>query len=37
MADLLLVSDRMQPQRLEEAGFEFRYPKLDQALQRVFN
>ncbi|MDR9468615.1 TIGR01777 family oxidoreductase [Marinospirillum sp.] len=37
MADLLLVSDRMQPQRLEEAGFEFRYPKLDQALERIFS
>ncbi|WP_404415429.1 TIGR01777 family oxidoreductase [Marinospirillum sp.] len=37
MAELLLVSDRMQPQRLEEAGFEFRYPKLDQALERIFN
>lgn len=37
MADLLLVSDRMQPQRLEEGGFEFRYPQLGQALERIFS
>jgi len=37
MAELLLVSDRMKPQRLEEGGFVFRYPKLEQALQQIFH
>lgn len=36
MGELLLASDRMQPQRLEEAGFEFRYPQVDQALKKIF-
>lgn len=35
MAELLLVSDRMLPQRLEETGFQFRYPQLDSALEQL--
>lgn len=36
MSELLLVSDRMLPQRLLEAGFRFRFPDLDQALAAIF-
>jgi hypothetical protein len=36
MSELLLVSDRMLPQRLLEAGFRFRFPGLDQALAAIF-
>jgi uncharacterized protein (TIGR01777 family) len=36
MSELLLVSDRMLPKRLLEAGFRFRYPKLDVALAAIF-
>ncbi|WP_416886364.1 TIGR01777 family oxidoreductase [Marinospirillum sp.] len=36
MAELLLVSDRMLPARLQEAGFEFHYPELDAALAAIF-
>lgn len=35
MAELLLVSDRMLPARLQEAGFEFHYPELDTALNAI--
>jgi len=36
MADeLLLSSERMVPERLLEAGFEFRYPRLDGALEAI--
>ncbi len=35
MSELLLVSDRMLPQRLLAAGFEFRYPQLDAALEAI--
>ena len=35
MAELLLVSDKMIPQRLVEEGFEFNYPQLDAALKAV--
>ena len=36
MADaLLLASTRVQPQRLMESGFEFRYPDLESALPRA--
>lgn len=33
--ELLLVSERMIPRRLLDAGFEFRYPHLDQALAAI--
>jgi NAD dependent epimerase/dehydratase family enzyme len=36
MAELLLVSDRMIPGRLQDEGFEFRYPRLDSALAAIF-
>ncbi len=36
MSELLLVSDRMLPQRLLEAGFRFRHPDLDRALAAIF-
>jgi uncharacterized protein (TIGR01777 family) len=34
--ELLLVSERMLPKRLMDAGFEFRYPRLDEALAAIF-
>jgi NAD dependent epimerase/dehydratase family enzyme len=33
---LLLVSDRMLPRRLLDAGFSFRYPDLEPALAAIF-
>jgi hypothetical protein len=36
MSEILLVSDRMLPQRLLEAGFRFRYPQLEAALAAIF-
>jgi len=36
MSELLLVSDRMLPQRLLDEGFKFRYPRLDEALAAIF-
>jgi len=36
MSELLLVSDRMLPKRLLDAGFKFRYPDLDRALAAIF-
>ncbi len=36
LSELLLVSDRMLPSRLLEAGFEFRHPRLDSALAAIF-
>lgn len=36
MSELLLVSDRMVPQRLLAEGFKFRYPELDPALAAIF-
>ena len=36
MADLLLASDRMLPQRLLDAGFRFRHPTLERALAAIF-
>jgi len=35
MSELLLVSDRMLPQRLLAAGFGFRYPELGAALEAI--
>jgi uncharacterized protein (TIGR01777 family) len=37
MSELLLVSDRMLPKRLLDAGFRFRYPELDAALAAIFS
>lgn len=37
MSELLLVSDRMLPRRLLDAGFQFRYPDLDRALAAIFS
>lgn len=37
MSELLLVSDRMLPKRLLDAGFRFRYPELDRALAAIFS
>lgn len=34
-AEVLLASQRMQPRRLLEEGFEFRYPELREALQEI--
>jgi hypothetical protein len=36
MSELLLVSDRMLPTRLLEAGFKFQYPDLAPALAAIF-
>jgi len=36
MSELLLVSDRMLPKRLLDAGFKFRYPDLERALAAIF-
>jgi uncharacterized protein (TIGR01777 family) len=36
MSMLLLASDRMLPQRLQQGGFEFRYPRLEAALAAIF-
>ena len=36
LSELLLVSDRMVPQRLLAEGFEFRYPDLGAALSAIF-
>lgn len=36
MSELLLGSDRMLPARLLREGFEFRYPRIDQALSAIF-
>jgi uncharacterized protein (TIGR01777 family) len=36
MSELLLISERMLPKRLLEAGFTFRYPDLDPALAAIF-
>ena len=33
--ELLLASERVQPQKLEEAGFVFNYPILDNALKHI--
>ncbi len=35
-ADAVLFSQRMRPRRLLEAGFGFRYPTLQEALQEIF-
>ncbi|WP_048308005.1 TIGR01777 family oxidoreductase [Halomonas sp. PR-M31] len=35
MSHLLLTGAAMQPKRLEEAGFTFEYPTLDQAMQEI--
>ncbi len=35
MSALLLTGQRVHPQRLLEAGFHFRYPTLDEALQAI--
>jgi hypothetical protein len=35
LSELLLMSDRMLPQRLLDAGFRFRYPHLDGALAAI--
>jgi uncharacterized protein (TIGR01777 family) len=37
MSELLLVSDRMLPQRLLEEGFKFRYAEIDRALAAIFD
>lgn len=36
MSRLLLTGAKMRPARLQEAGFEFRYPRLEQALQSIY-
>jgi hypothetical protein len=36
LSELLLVSDRMLPRRLLDAGFRFRYPDLAPALAAIF-
>ncbi len=35
MARVLLTGARMQPERIQQAGFEFEYPELDQALGEI--
>ena len=36
MSDMLLTGQRAVPQRLQQAGYIFRYPRLEQALQGIF-
>lgn len=36
LAELLLVSDKMLPQRLLDDGFKFNYPELEGALAQIF-
>jgi NAD dependent epimerase/dehydratase family enzyme len=36
MADLLLNGQNVRPTRLLDAGFQFRYPTLQEALQHIF-
>lgn len=36
MATVLLASQRVQPHKLLQAGFEFRYPTIEQALNHLF-
>ena len=33
--ELLLTSTRVEPQRLNESGYHFHYPKLSQALEHI--
>jgi len=35
MSDILLYGQRVVPKRLLEAGFQFRYPQLSQALNAL--
>jgi NAD dependent epimerase/dehydratase family enzyme len=35
VADALLASTRMRPERLLETGYRFRYPELEEALRHV--
>lgn len=35
MAGLLLTGQNVQPKRLLEAGFQFRYPELSEAMRHV--
>lgn len=35
--ELLLASARMEPAKLEETGYEFRYPELEDALRHLLN
>ena len=35
MATLLLMGQNAQPARLQEAGYQFQFPQLDQALRDV--
>jgi NAD dependent epimerase/dehydratase family enzyme len=35
MSDILLYGQRVVPKRLLEAGFQFRYPQLSQALHAL--
>ena len=35
--ELLLSSERVVPRRLEEAGYSFAYPHLDEALEQILN
>ncbi|MEE4295990.1 MAG: TIGR01777 family oxidoreductase [Wenzhouxiangella sp.] len=37
MSRLLLTGAKMKPARLEEAGFQFQFPELDQALADIFS
>ena len=33
--ELILASQRVEPAKLEESGYEFRYPELEGALQHL--
>jgi len=35
MSDMLLTGQRVVPQKLQEAGYSFRYPRLDEALAAI--
>ncbi|MCG5530350.1 TIGR01777 family oxidoreductase [Halorhodospira halochloris] len=37
MSRVLLTGAKMKPQRLQESGFEFKYPELEQALSEIFD
>ncbi|PSL04371.1 TIGR01777 family oxidoreductase [Cecembia rubra] len=37
MAQMVLGGNKVSSQKIREAGFEFRYPSLDEALEKIYN